>query len=271
MRTIKALALAVVASIAFSIGVYTEPQAVPANTTTGVVYLLSISGSIPITAAKFGNGSPSEPSIAFASDSTTGFYKQNTGTFGYVSGSVGVWVAANNTSVGLRLAGTMPLSWASGDTLSTGADTFLFRDAANVVALRNGTNAQEFRTYGYLSGSRLSYGSLLTATASVTLSGASTATSNIIPAGATVVNVATTTTTAITGASGYQVGDGTDADRYGDITGTALGTASGSANGTADPRWWAASARGITLTAKTSNFTAGVVQVTVFYLTTTGA
>ena len=108
-------------------------------------------------------------------------------------------------------------------------------------------------------------------TESLTLSGATTATTNIIPAGATVINVATTTTTTITGASGYQVGDGSDADRWGDITGTAVGTASGSADGTADPRWWSTAARAITLTAKTSNFTGGVVQVTVYYHTTAGA
>jgi len=126
-------------------------------------------------------------------------------------------------------------------------------------------------TSGYSSGARSTSSPLLSATEAVTLSGASTATTNIIPAGAEVVGIATTTTTTITGATGYQVGDGSDADRYGDITGTAVGTASGSTNYTADPRWWTNAARAVTLTAKTSNFTGGVVQVTVFYRTAAGA
>lgn len=133
------------------------------------------------------------------------------------------------------------------------------------------TSAASFTTGGYSSGARSTSGAMQSVTAAVTLSGATTATSNIIPAGASVVGVATTTTTTITGATGYQVGDGTTATRYGDITGTAIGTASGSANYTADPYWFATSARAITLTAKTSNFTGGVVQVTVFYRTAAGA
>lgn len=128
-----------------------------------------------------------------------------------------------------------------------------------------------FLVGGYLSGARSTSGNLQSVTTAVSVSGASTGTGNVIPAGATVVDIATTTTTTITGASGYQVGDGSDADRYGDITGTAVGTASGSTSYTADPRWWATSARAVTLTAKTSNFTGGVVQVTVFYMAATGA
>lgn len=129
----------------------------------------------------------------------------------------------------------------------------------------------ELSLIGYAVGAREASGNIKQITEQVTLSGATTATTNMIPAGATVEGVAVTTTTTITGASGFQVGDGSDADRYGDKTGTAVGTNTDSADYTADPRWWTAAARAITLTAKTSNFTGGVVQVTVFYVMTTGS
>lgn len=131
-------------------------------------------------------------------------------------------------------------------------------------------DALAYRTTAYSSGARATSSDLMSVTEAVTLTGATTATAAIIPAGATVEGIATTTTTTITGATGYQVGDGADADRYGDITGTAVGTVSSSTNYTADPRWWTTGARAVTLTAKTSNFTAGVVQVTVFYRNATG-
>lgn len=142
---------------------------------------------------------------------------------------------------------------------------------ANLLEQRNGVNGQTFRTYGYVSGARSAYAAVQTVTTAVTGSGATSTTGNVIPAGATVVGVATTTTTTITGATGYTVGDGSDADRYGDVTGTAAGTNTDSADYTADPRWWTNTARAIVLTAKTSNFTGGVVQVVVFYESTTAA
>jgi hypothetical protein len=153
-----------------------------------------------------------------------------------------------------------------------GVDTGLSKVSAGNVGFTNGSTTVYWnigtsgaKDIGYTSGARTTSSTLLHATEAVTLSGASTATTNIIPAGATVEGIATTTTTTITGASGYTVGDGADVDRYGDITGTAVGTNSGSTNYTADPRWWTNAARAVTLTAKTSNFTGGVVQVSVFY------
>lgn len=155
---------------------------------------------------------------------------------------------------------------------SSSADVVIGRDAANVLFLKNGTNAQEFRPYGYYgSASSFATGVVKCAKAAVTVSGASTGSGNIIPAGSFVIGVATTTTTTITGATGYQVGDGTDADRWGDITGTAVGTDSDNTDSTANPTGYFAAASAVTLTAKTSNFTGGVVQVVVFYLTTGAA
>jgi len=122
--------------------------------------------------------------------------------------------------------------------------------------------------YGYKVSSRVAYGRIQTAVSALTLSGATTTATNLVPAGATLIGVATTTTTTITGATGYTVGDGSDADRFGDITGTAVATHSDNTNATADPTGWASAARSIVLTAKTSNFTGGVVQVVAAYTTT---
>jgi hypothetical protein len=178
----------------------------------------------------------------------------------------GVCIGINKTVITLS---DWQFGWSSSTSSLAGPDLALARDAANTLALRNSTAAQAFRPYGYYSSaSSRAYGAVQTALAAVTLSGATTATGNVIPAGAFIIGVATTTTTTITGASGYQIGDGADADRWGDITGTAVGTDSDNTDSTANPTGYNAAASAVTLTAKTSNFTGGVVQVVVFYLTT---
>jgi hypothetical protein len=214
------------------------------------------------------DGTAAAPSYSFASDTNTGFYRAGSTNVVYAAGGAPAW---SFTLSGFEGRSDAIIGWSSSTNPTAAADTALARAAANTLALRNGTNAQAFRPYGYISGSREGYGSVQTALGSVTLSGATTATSNIIPAGCFVIGVATTTTTTITGASGYTVGDGSDADRWGDITGTAVGTNSNNTNSTANPTGYVAAASAVTLTAKTSNFTGGVVQVVVFYLTTGSA
>ncbi len=173
--------------------------------------------------------------------------------------------AAENSFTRLQLGGTTS-SFPAIKRNSGGLEAVLADDSA-FTSIKSSSEI----TSGYLSGARSTNATMQSVTGQVTLSGATTATTNIIPAGATVESVATTTTTTITGATGYQVGDGSDADRWGDKTGTAIGTNTGSTDYTADPRWWTAAARAVTLTAKTSNFTGGVVQVTVFYWSAAGA
>jgi hypothetical protein len=99
------------------------------------------------------------------------------------------------------------------------------------------------------------------------LSGASaTTTGTFIPDGAVVVGVTTRVGTLLTGATGYTIGDGTDADRWGDITGTAVGTTSDNANWTAGTIECFTAGGNVTLTANGSNFTAGAIEICVFYL-----
>jgi hypothetical protein len=62
--------------------------------------------------------------------------------------------AGTSNRYGLRISsnvvqvrGTLPLSWSGSDDMNTSADLSLYRDAANTLAQRNGTNAQTFNTY----------------------------------------------------------------------------------------------------------------------------
>jgi len=113
------------------------------NTDSSGNLLVAINGgTITPTTILVGNGTAAAPSIAFASDTGIGLFR--------VSGT---------TSLGLSSAGVETLRLSSGATINVGAnslvfgatfntpDTFLVRDAANTLALKNGTNAQTFRVY----------------------------------------------------------------------------------------------------------------------------
>jgi hypothetical protein len=151
----------------------------------------------------------------------------------------------------------------------SGGDTRLFRDAANVLAQRNAANSQESRLYSTFT-STTNYQRMTIKSVRQTLSalsGASaTTTGTFIPDGAVVVGVTTRVSTLLAGATGYTIGDGTDADRWGDITGTAVGTTSDNTNWTAGTIECFTAGGNITLTAKGSNFTAGAIEISVFYL-----
>lgn len=122
-----------------------------------------------------------------------------------------------------------------------------------------------------------SHGETMTVTSATTeltcASGASVTWANAIPAGSDVVGVVTRVTTAVgttNGTTGYQVGDGSDTDLWGDITGVSAGTTSDMSDFTDTSRQIYTSATNIVLTAKTANFDgAGVVRVVVFYITLT--
>jgi hypothetical protein len=148
-------------------------------------------------------------------------------------------------------------------------ESALIRDASHVIAQRRTTTAQEFRQYATFTSDtnfqRMTIKSVKQTLSA--LSGASaTTTGTFIPDGAVVVGVTTRVGTALTGATGYTVGDGTDADRWGDITGTAIGTTSDNANWTAGTIECFTAGGNVTLTANGSNFTAGAIEICVFYL-----
>ena len=155
--------------------------------------------------------------------------------------------------------------------LGASADVQLNRDAANTFALRNGTAAQEQRIYGSHTDAtnfqRMSIKTLRESSGA--LSGATYVSTIAIPAYAVLIGVTTRVTTAITGATSYSVGDGSDVDLWGATIGVTLGSQSRTANFTAVAATGAAVAsRTVTLTANGSNFTGGVVEICLHYLTT---
>lgn len=101
-------------------------------------------------------------------------------------------------------------------------------------------------------------------------SGASVTAAGLFPAKVHQLGVVVRVTEAIAGASAFDVGDGSDADRYGNDIAVALDTKTTQADFTADPRGWSSSAGNVVLTAVTSNFTDGKVRVTAFYIDFTG-
>lgn len=173
-----------------------------------------------------------------------------------------------NTSAGLlwQSNGATGL-WGAGTT----ADTALYRDGAGILSRRYGTTAQEDRLYGtYTSSSN--YQRLATRCAKLTLasvSGATVTATSLIPDGAVLLGVTTRVTVALGtggGTTGYQVGDGSDADRWGDITGTAIGTTSDNRDATASFIGVYIAAGDVVFTAKGGNFNGtGSIEVCAFY------
>lgn len=86
--------------------------------------------------SKFADGTAVAPGITFAADTNTGFYRPADNTIGF---SVAGAFAGQVSAVGWSLASSQRFDW--------NGDTMLHRDAANVIAQRNGTTAQEFRVY----------------------------------------------------------------------------------------------------------------------------
>ena len=143
----------------------------------------------------------------------------------------------------------------------------------HALAQRDETNAQESRLYAtYTSATDYQRLSTKTIKEALTATAGATKTSTItIPAYSQLIGVTTRVTTALgttNGTTGYQVGDGTDPDLWGAITGTAIGTTSDHNNFTAIGALGpSATARTITLTAVGGNFdNTGVIEVCAFYI-----
>jgi hypothetical protein len=183
------------------------------------------------------------------------------------SSSILAWSGIGARIKEIRL-GANALTFGVDDTGSN-RDLYILRDgAANILAQRNGTAAQTFRLYSTFTASdnfqRLETTSAITTLSA--LSGATVTATALIPDGAVVVGVTTRVSTLITGATGYQVGTSSDADRWGDITGTAVGTTSDNTNWTSGTVECFTAATDVVITANGSNFTAGAIVVTVHYL-----
>jgi hypothetical protein len=211
-------------------------------------------------------GTGSARAIAFQTDGTTRWTIVSGGDLESAANGV----KARSVNVGVFGAGDLAISSnTAAIRLGVIDDTNLQRDAAGVLSQRSATQAQEYRLFSTFTSStnyqRMTIKSVRQTLSA--LSGASaTTTGTFIPDGAVVVGVTTRVSTLLAGATGYTIGDGTDADRWGDITGTAVGTTSDNINWTAGTIECFTAGGNITLTAKGSNFTAGAIEISVFYL-----
>lgn len=102
------------------------------------------------------------------------------------------------------------------------------------------------------------------------LTGATTSATNMIPAGSLVFGVAARVITLTTGASAIKIGDGTTANLFANALALTAGSTSTYADhlSTFTPKIYAA-ATSIVLTAVTSNFTAGAVELVLYYMSIT--
>lgn len=184
-------------------------------------------------------------------------------------------VCAVSSSSGVCLGVNFPFGWmpTANNIYGAAPDLTLYRDAANTLAQRNGANAQESRLYGsYTSATayqRISTKSLRQAVTAA--SGAAVTTTITIPKFTHLIGVTTRVTTELgvtNGTTGYTVGDGTDPDLWGAVTGVAGGTTSDYRDFTAVVALGpSASDRTITLTAVGGNFDGtGIIEVCAYYL-----
>lgn len=166
---------------------------------------------------------------------------------------------------------TMSFGWSSTVQSDGGLDVQLWRDAANVLALQNGTNAQAFHHYGrWVSSSDRTYLAIRHATTTLaSVSGATVTATSLIPAGAIVLGISTQVTVALgtgNGTTGYQVGDGSDADRWGNVTGTATTTKTKNSDWTAATVPIFTAAQNVVITANGGNFNGtGSIWIDVAY------
>jgi len=90
------------------------------------------------------DGTVAAPSYSFAADTDTGFRRVNSN---YVSLVLGGADAVTFQAAQFTLGNSIPLAWSSGDPTAIGPDVILRRDAAGILADRDGTNAQQFNIY----------------------------------------------------------------------------------------------------------------------------
>lgn len=96
------------------------------------------------------NGASGAPSFAFSSQSTTGIFRSSGSRIVLSSASTDSFSIGGNQAF-LPAAGV--LGWASDTNVATGTfDVTIVRDAANILAIKNGANAEALRIYGTTTG-----------------------------------------------------------------------------------------------------------------------
>lgn len=211
------------------------------------------------------DGVVATPAYSFAAETGSGLCRIGTRNIALGVNGTAVLGATDNGGNAIRLV-SAALEWTT--NIGNGGDLIVIRDAADTFAQRRSTNTQTHRLYSTYTASN-NYQRMAITSARTTLSGlsgASVTATSLIPDGAVVVGVTTRVSTLIAGATGYQIGTVADPDRWGDITGTAVGTTSDNRDWTAGTIECFTSTSDVVITAKTSNFTAGAIEIAVHYL-----
>lgn len=97
-----------------------------------------------------GNGTAAAPTFSFTNFSNTGFYEATQAGAPSIA-----WTSAGTTygtlGVGIALNSGVQINWTNG-AVPGSVDLSIGRDAANILYVKNGTNAQTFRVYGTTTG-----------------------------------------------------------------------------------------------------------------------
>lgn len=97
---------------------------------------------VPPTTSSLADGTAAAPSIAFASDPGSGFYRLAASTIAWsVAGTPYISLADN-----FIVRSSSQIAWSSG-AIGAAQDVVLIRDAANTLALKNATAAQKLTLY----------------------------------------------------------------------------------------------------------------------------
>ena len=115
---------------------------------------VAVGGTLTVTGQSlFGDGTAAAPSISFSSETTMGFFRNTAGAITWALGGGGSTYFRLNGDV--TVAANSAIQWSGTSASATAAvDTILVRDAANVIAQKNGTTAQTARIYGTTTNSK---------------------------------------------------------------------------------------------------------------------
>lgn len=212
----------------------------------------------------FGDGTAAAPSLTFASDPDTGWFHPADANTTYWAGGGSLRLSMSDTASWVLIDNTYALGFAS-SAAHTSIGAAFYMDAANTIAQRNGTANQTRNNYARRV-SATEFNRTASKDISTTLSNVSGATvtaTSLIPDGCVLVSVTTSVTTGLGGTTtGYSVGDGVDADRWGTVSAVAAGTDTDNTDWTVTTIQLFTAAQDVVLTALTANFNGtGVIQV----------
>ena len=137
-------------------------------------------------------------------------------------------------------------------------------DTPRLLTTASGVDISGDTSTGNVSGS---FVNIRSATTELTgLTGATVTASSLIPDGALIVGVTVRVTTTITGATSFDIGDGTDVDRWGVTIGLPSGTTTTGADFTSGTVEILLAAGDVVLTANGPDFSAGAVRIVAYYM-----